>query len=131
MEDDYVTLVSKDEQDFKLEVGMAKKFETVEKLIEDSGVEDKIPLKEVTGKILSKIVEYLQYHYQNGENSGKDIIGWDLNFFKMDDETLFSIILAANYLDYPELLDACCKVVANEIKGKTPEEIRKRYNIEN
>ena len=41
------------------------------------------------------------------------------------------MILAANYLDIKSLLDLTCKTVADEIKGKTPEEIRVRFNIKN
>lgn len=62
---------------------------------------------------------------------------------------LFEIILAANYLDIEPLLfvlsplvspvlsltaldsDVGCKTVANMIKGKQPEEIRKLFNIQN
>jgi len=40
-------------------------------------------------------------------------------------------VKAANYLDIKGLLDVTCKTVANMIKGKTPEEIRKTFNIKN
>lgn len=40
-------------------------------------------------------------------------------------------VQAANYLDIKGLLDVTCKTVANMIKGKTPEEIRKTFNIKN
>ncbi|RWS18102.1 S-phase kinase-associated protein 1-like protein [Leptotrombidium deliense] len=52
---------------------------------------------------------------------------------KVDQETLFELILilAVSYLDIKGLLDVTCKTVANMIKGKTPEEIRKTFNIKN
>ena len=46
-------------------------------------------------------------------------------------DTISDIIQAANYLDIKGLLDVTCKTVANMIKGKTPEEIRKTFNIKN
>ncbi|KAF3618396.1 E3 ubiquitin ligase complex SCF subunit sconC [Capsicum annuum] len=39
--------------------------------------------------------------------------------------------LAANYLNIKSLLNLTCQTVANMIKGKTPEEIRKTFNIKN
>lgn len=60
-----------------------------------------------------------------------DILPWDLEFFKVDQVTLFNLVLAANYLDIPILLDVSCKSIANLIKGKTPEEIRATFNIKN
>ena len=50
---------------------------------------------------------------------------------QVDQGTLFELILAANYLDIRSLLDVTCKTVANMIKGKTPDEIRKTFNIKN
>lgn len=38
---------------------------------------------------------------------------------------------AANYLDIKPLLDVGCKSVANMIKGKSAEEIRRTFNITN
>ena len=41
------------------------------------------------------------------------------------------LIQAANYLNIKSLLDLTCQTVADMIKGKTPEEIRKTFNIKN
>jgi len=60
-----------------------------------------------------------------------EIRDWDEQFVVMDDYVLFNLILAANYLDIKGLLDLTCKKVADEIRGKTPEEIRTRFNIKN
>uniref|UniRef100_A0A1B0AGY7 SKP1 component dimerisation domain-containing protein n=1 Tax=Glossina pallidipes TaxID=7398 RepID=A0A1B0AGY7_GLOPL len=68
---------------------------------------------------------------ENKEKRTDDISSWDVDFLKVDQGTLFELILAANYLDIKGLLDVTCKTVANMIKGKTPEEIRKTFNIKN
>lgn len=47
------------------------------------------------------------------------------------DLRLFPPTQAANYLDIKALLDVGCKTVANMIKGKSPDEIRKTFNIQN
>lgn len=39
------------------------------------------------------------------------------------------MLQAANYLNIKGLLDLTCSTVAQMIKGKTPEEIRKTFNI--
>ncbi|KAG5533172.1 hypothetical protein RHGRI_027404 [Rhododendron griersonianum] len=48
-----------------------------------------------------------------------------------EEEVLLRLLLAANYLDVRELLDATCQTVADMIKGNTPEEIRKTFKIAN
>lgn len=143
-DEDQVTLQSQDGQDYKVLVKVARQSETIKNLIEDAGVEAPVPLPNVTGRILAKVVEYCNYHVEHPteikkegdgaaseEKRSDDIIGWDLDFMKVDQPTLFELILAANYLDIKELLDLTCKTVANMIKGKTPEEIRKTFNIKN
>ena len=45
--------------------------------------------------------------------------------------SLFELIIAANYLDVTPLTDLTCKCVAEMIRGKTPEEIRRHFNIRN
>lgn len=45
--------------------------------------------------------------------------------------TIFQLILAANYLHIQNLLDLTCKAIAIQMKGKTTEEMRQQFNIEN
>uniref|UniRef100_A0A453M755 SKP1 component dimerisation domain-containing protein n=1 Tax=Aegilops tauschii subsp. strangulata TaxID=200361 RepID=A0A453M755_AEGTS len=63
--------------------------------------------------------------------SAEDLKSFDAEFIKVDQNTLFDLILAANYLNIKGLLDLTCQTVADMIKGKTPEEIRKTFNIKN
>jgi S-phase kinase-associated protein 1 len=139
-DDETVTLQSNDGQEFKVGLAQAKMSETIKNLIEDAGTELAIPLPNITGAVLAKVIEYANYHVQHptvAAAEDKDskrtdnIIGWDLEFCKIEQPLLFELILAANYLDIKELLDLTCKTVANMIKGKTPEEIRKTFNIKN
>ena len=53
------------------------------------------------------------------------------DFIDVDQDVLFTLILLANQLDLKPLLDLACASVAAMIKGKTPEEIRKTFNIVN
>jgi S-phase kinase-associated protein 1 len=49
----------------------------------------------------------------------------------LEQEVLFELILAANYMDIKPLLELSCAKVASMIKGKSIQEIRKFFNIEN
>lgn len=117
-------------------------------MIEDAGIVNAIPLPGISSHILGKTMTYCQYHVENptaaataiaaasknkantDEKRTDDLCAWDVEFCKVDLNTLFELLLAANYLDIHDLLHTCCKAVANNtIKGKTPEEIRTTYNI--
>jgi S-phase kinase-associated protein 1 len=123
----------------------------------DEDEEEVVPLPNVNAAILKKVIQWCTYHKddpppaeddENKEKRTDDISSWDTEFLKVDQGTLFELILvcntqyfmflsdlflfllqAANYLDIKGLLDVTCKTVANMIKGKTPEEIRKTFNI--
>jgi S-phase kinase-associated protein 1 len=101
-------------------------------MIEDTGMDHPIPLPNVSSKILAKVIEYCKYHVDNQKSTDDkpatpedEIKAWDQDFVKVDQATLFDLILAANYLNIKSLLDLTCQTVADMIKGKTPEEIRK------
>ncbi len=140
-DEDKVTLISSDGKEYPVTVSVAKMSNTLKDLIEDSGIELPIPLPNVTARILEKVIAYCEYHIEhptpapaeeeNKEKRSDDISPWDRDFCNVDQSTLFEMILAANYLNIQCMLDVTCKTVANMIKGKTPEEIRKTFNIVN
>ena len=53
------------------------------------------------------------------------------SFGKLSLFYIVELFQAANYLNIKSLLDLTCQTVADMIKGKTPEEIRKTFNIKN
>ena len=137
-----IKLRSSDSEIFEVDVEIAKMSETIKTLLEESCLDDDdeepIPLPDVNAAILRKVIEWSIHHKddpppaadeENREKRTEDIEPYDQEFLKVDQGTLFELILAANYLDIKGLLDVTCKTVANMIKGKTPEEIRKTFNI--
>jgi S-phase kinase-associated protein 1 len=152
-DDEQVTLQSYDGQEFTVLLKAAKMSDTIKNLIEDAGTDGVIPLPNVTGKILQKVIEYCMHHVNDPVAAVKedaataaaagdeplikvpkvkrtdDISSWDQEFCNVDLRTKVELTLAANYLDIKPLLELTCKAFANMIKGKTPEEIRKTFNI--
>merc|ERR1712179_652542 len=139
-----IQLQSSDGEIFKVDVAIAKQSNTIKTMLEDLGMDEEeeeiVPLPNVNAAILKKVLQWATYHKddppppeddENKEKRTDDISSWDADFLKVDQGTLFELIHAANYLDIKGLLDVTCKTVANMIKGKTPEEIRKTFNIKN
>jgi|Transcript_9427 S-phase kinase-associated protein 1 len=133
-DDGPVTLMSSDGETFEVPQEVAFKSETIKNMIEDTGTDSAIPLPNVPSKILTKVIEYAKFHTAQDKKEGdkkEEETTFDTEFVKVDQATLFELILAANYLNIKSLLDLTCMTVANMIKGKTPEEIRKTFNIKN
>ncbi|KAI9351205.1 Skp1 family, tetramerization domain-containing protein [Obelidium mucronatum] len=162
-----VKITSSDNQEFTIAKEIANQSVLIKNMLEDVGEADDqpIPLPNVSGAILQKVIEYATMHKddppaapeeETKPKSSEDIEERDKEFMNVDQGTLFEIILAANYLDMKNLLDLaiiifrgyvtyggwvnvtvvkgvrlCCKTVANMIKGKSVEEIRKTFNIVN
>ncbi|XP_030464830.1 SKP1-like protein 1B [Syzygium oleosum] len=130
-----ITLRSSDGESFEVEEPVAVESQTIKHMIEDDCADNAIPLPNVTSKILAKVIEYCKKHVESAKAEDRvnddDLKAWDAEFVKVDQGTLFDLILAANYLNIKSLLDLTCQTVADMIKGKTPEEIRKTFSIKN
>lgn len=81
----------------------------------DVGESDQaIPLPNVSANVLKKVLEWCEHHKKDPEPLAEDqddtrrktteISDWDAKFIQVDQEMLFEIILAANYLDIKPLL---------------------------
>ncbi|XP_021958771.1 S-phase kinase-associated protein 1-like [Folsomia candida] len=144
----FINLESSDGERVKVDADVIKCSQTIKTLIENLGMEDSdddrevVPLQNVSTEVLHKVIAWAEHHKDDlppieddedppRERRTDDITTWDANFIKMEQTQLFDLIVAANYLDISGLLDLGCKIVANMIKGKTAEEIRTMFDIEN
>ena len=141
-----VNLVSQEGDKFEVSREIAMMSNLVKEMLgeEDAdgdGEEQEIPLPNVKNTVLAKVIEFCKHHVNDpmpeiekplkSANMNEICPEWDAKFCEIDQEMLFECILAANYMDIKSLLDLTCAKVAALIKGKTPEEIRKTFNIVN
>ncbi|KAL2825580.1 E3 ubiquitin ligase complex SCF subunit sconC [Aspergillus cavernicola] len=136
-----LSFLSNDGKTIDVPRDVAERSLLIKNMLDDIGpVTEAIPIPNVSENVLNKVLEWCTHHRSDPPSTGDeddsrrkttDIEEWDQKFMQVDQEMLFEIILAANYLDIKPLLDIGCKTVANMIKGKSPEEIRKTFNIQN
>ncbi|KAJ4337625.1 hypothetical protein N0V87_004581 [Didymella glomerata] len=138
-----IKITTSDSIDMEVDRQVAERSILIKNLLEDLGGdnEESIPIPNVNEAVMKKVLEWCGHHRNDppasqdddsdSRKKSTDIDEWDQKFMQVDQEMLFEIILAANYLDIKALLDVGCKTVANMIKGKSPDEIRKTFNIQN
>lgn len=143
-----VTLTSNDKEgeprSFVLPRAAADLSITVKNLLNETTNDDDepvpIPLPNVAGSVLERVVEYLKHAHENpdpeaekrseADQRAAETPEWEKNFCaQLNMEGLFHLILAANYLDIKLLLHLGCKTVAEMIRGKTPEEIKTLFGV--
>lgn len=99
------------------------------------------PVLQVSSKTLKKIVSFLEQSVIEPMTKIEtpitslemsDLVQlWYADFVnKLSDDELFDIILGANYMDIPALMDLTCAKVASMIRGKTTEQICARFDVE-
>lgn len=141
MDGKIITLVSSDGDKYQISEKAARRSQLIKGIIDDYPDDPEIPLHNVKSHILAKIKEYLEY-YKDVEpkeierplpssNFNECVDPWDYQFIDQELDIIFEIILSANYMDIKPLMELASSKVASIIKGKTPDEIRKTFNIQN
>ena len=141
MKFDSIQLVSKDNQVFTVNARSIILSSLIQDMIEENEDEmPRIPVPNVEGKTLEKVIEYCNYHYDKPiEEIEKPLKGdvndyiceWDKKFLEMEQHVLIDVIMASNYLNIKSLLDLTCAKIASMIRGKSPQQIRDIFGIEN
>jgi len=136
-----ITLTSSDGQKVTLDDTSAARSALLNGLLQDYSEESEIPMPDIRGEILRKVVDYL-VHFKGSEpkeiprplpsNNLLEVVDeWDVTFINsLDLDSTFDLINAANYMDIKPLLDLSCAKIASMMKGKSAEEIRTMFNIE-
>ena len=138
-----IKLQSSEGEIFPVDVEVACKSLTIKTMLEDLGMEaetdEAVPIG-INSAILKKTLQWLAHHKDDPappvekdedvfEEKEWKLSSWDQDFLKVDQDTLFQLIYAANFLDIKDLVATACKGVSNIIKGKNVKEIRNIFNI--
>eukprot|EP00256_Glycine_max_P069773 XP_025984368.1 SKP1-like protein 1A isoform X2 [Glycine max] len=98
-----ITLKSSDGEAFEVDEAVALESQTIKHMIEDDCADSGIPLPNVTSKILAKVIEYCKKHVEAANPEDKpsedDLKAWDADFVKVDQATLFDLILVQHLHD--------------------------------
>ena len=145
-----LNIKTSDDQTFKVDWDVARQSQTIRTMLDDLGIEedgdseDTIPLpnEEVTGPVFQKALEWCvknrgkpDYNPENEEESKKyvsmdQLDDWEKEYIKMTVSEMFPLMITANFLEIKGLIQLMVKAVALQIQGKSVEEIRKNFNVE-
>lgn len=99
-----IVLKSSDGEAFEVDEAVALESQTIKHMIEDDCADNGIPLPNVTSKILSKVVEYCKKHVESPKaddrTADEELKNWDADFVKVDQATLFDLILVSLLLSF-------------------------------
>jgi S-phase kinase-associated protein 1 len=133
-------LKSKENDSFTVPFSIAKLSKLVENTVEEDDADDlDIPLPNVRTDVLKKVIEYC-VHYAEEEMTPikvplksnrieETVQEWYAKYCDVEQNMLFELVTAANFMDIKPLLDLTCYAVSVMIKGKSADEMRSIFNI--
>lgn len=132
-------LVSQDGTEFKISEKAAHKSETFSNFVssmeytpEDIQRNPAFPVGQVNSAELGLVVKWCEEHKDDPDPvDDRNIVisEFDAQLMDVDNDLIFDLVIAANFLNIKGLLYVCCKKIADMVKGKPCEEMRIIYDI--
>ena len=91
-----VVLRSSDNKEFVIDMAVALESETIKQMVEEDVDANMVPIPNVKGRILDKVLEYCKKHVDakaEGSDLQDSLKDWDKKFVECPQETLFDLIL--------------------------------------
>eukprot|EP01033_Poteriospumella_lacustris_P019257 gene19257-13920_t len=123
-----VHLVSQEGESFDVPVAVANMSVLVKTMIDEDHDDEEAQEIPLPNHYIAEPMHEIEKPLKSA-NIKEVVQEWYATFVAVDQDVLFELILAANYMDIKPLLDLTCATVASWIKGKNAEEIRKHFNI--
>ena len=105
-------LVTSDGVFLEVQPILIKNCSVLKNMVDDCDDTTLVPIPNVNCLTMNNIIEF--------SNTGK---------ISCSDDRMLEILMAADYLGYEELLDYGARIVANSLKGKSAQEIRRYFSI--
>ena len=142
-----------DGESFKVEWDVSRQSQTIRTMLDDLGIEeegdgeDTIPLanEEITGPVFKKALVWMEKHrgqpdFKEAEEEDdlkpkeyvnwNQINNWEKEYIDIPVSEMFPLLITGNFLEIKGLIALMTKAVALQIQGKSVEEIRKTFDIE-
>jgi len=143
MENKKIVCVTDDGTKVEITEKAAERSTLLKELFEgfSENMEDTL-IPQTTGETLKMVAEYLDYYADKepkqipkplpSEKLEEVTDEWDIKYINsIELDNVFDLINAANYFSIKPLLELSCAKIASEMYGKTADEIREKFNIEN
>jgi S-phase kinase-associated protein 1 len=141
---EYIVLIVENEK-IKMDKKTAFKSQTLKQMIElsEEGEIPEIPINDISKKVILKIIEFYEIYKNEVEpvpekdsdgklkkitykfkNSDRDFVN------QLTANETYHLVMGLNFLSFGKFLDLACWKAAEEIRGRSPEDIKKNFGIE-
>jgi len=131
-----IILVSNDDAEFPVDIEVAQQSVLLRNtlLMISGDNEEKLPLPNVVAEDLRKVISWCEYQ-QTSEpkpivaDEMRQFDEFERNFFEIEFPELYSLTLAANYMEIPSLQDGTATAIAQLTRGLNREQMREVFNL--